>query len=687
MLCNTHERTCARTVIALALSAGFAAPAGHALAQSAPLRVVVLSGDAAPGGAPGVGFSSVDLGFGFAYLNNAGQVAFMANQTGPGVMAANDRGIWAGSPGALALAAREGDAAPDLAGATYALLTETPSLSGDGAVAFRAVIAGPGIGPANDEAMFAGLPGAVRLAAREGDAAPGPPGSIYGSFAQSRVNSFHELAYIGTFGSGLQALWFGAPGGITHILSVGYPAPGLPPGISYGLLAANAPSVVLNSAGQIVYRGMVAGPGIVAANDDAIWGGTPGSTHLIARAGAAAPGSVTYPDGGIFSAFEDPVITDSGAAAFRAFLAGPSVTTANDFGIYREIILGVLAKVAREGELAPGTGGAVFDRLDALATAGAPRMNNAHGVSFRAVVSGAGTTPANDVGIFGHSDIGIVVLIARESDPVVAVGAGVTLGSINAVPPVLNGQNRVAFMATLTGGGVTLADDAAILATNGLGDLVVAAREGGAVEVSPGVLRTLTTIRVISGTGTQDGAPTSYNDRGVLIFRADLNDGRAAILLSDVNATCRPTVSSHPTDATSCVGGAASFGVSGAGAGLSYQWRHDGLPLTDGAGVSGASTPHLMLSGLGTMDVGTYDCIVGNVCGGTASNGAVLTVCYANCDCSTILPTLNVGDFTCFLQRFAAGEPYANCDGSTVPPVLNVGDFTCFLENVAAGCP
>jgi trimeric autotransporter adhesin len=60
--------------------------------------------------------------------------------------------------------------------------------------------------------------------------------------------------------------------------------------------------------------------------------------------------------------------------------------------------------------------------------------------------------------------------------------------------------------------------------------------------------------------------------------------------------------------------------------------------------------------------------------------------CYANCDLSTAPPVLNVGDFTCFLQRFAEGDAYANCDQSTTPPVLNVGDFTCFLQRFAAGC-
>jgi hypothetical protein len=61
--------------------------------------------------------------------------------------------------------------------------------------------------------------------------------------------------------------------------------------------------------------------------------------------------------------------------------------------------------------------------------------------------------------------------------------------------------------------------------------------------------------------------------------------------------------------------------------------------------------------------------------------------CYPNCDQSTTLPILNVQDFTCFLQRYAAADPYANCDNSTQPPVLNVQDFTCFLQQYATGCP
>jgi len=51
-----------------------------------------------------------------------------------------------------------------------------------------------------------------------------------------------------------------------------------------------------------------------------------------------------------------------------------------------------------------------------------------------------------------------------------------------------------------------------------------------------------------------------------------------------------------------------------------------------------------------------------------------------------VQPALNVQDFGCFLNKFAAGDPYANCDASTVAPILNVQDFACFLNRFAAGC-
>jgi hypothetical protein len=80
-------------------------------------------------------------------------------------------------------------------------------------------------------------------------------------------------------------------------------------------------------------------------------------------------------------------------------------------------------------------------------------------------------------------------------------------------------------------------------------------------------------------------------------------------------------------------------------------------------------------------------CMVSNACGSTPSPEATYAVCYANCDCSTTPPVLNINDFICFQQRFASGNLAANCDASTIPPILNVNDFVCFQSLFVAGCP
>ncbi|MFN0131104.1 MAG: hypothetical protein ACKVW3_00995 [Phycisphaerales bacterium] len=69
-----------------------------------------------------------------------------------------------------------------------------------------------------------------------------------------------------------------------------------------------------------------------------------------------------------------------------------------------------------------------------------------------------------------------------------------------------------------------------------------------------------------------------------------------------------------------------------------------------------------------------------------AAHGPDSPGCYANCDSSTPVPFLNVNDFVCFNEKFAAGDTHANCDQSTIAPILNVNDFVCFNNLFAAGC-
>jgi hypothetical protein len=107
-----------------------------------------------------------------------------------------------------------------------------------------------------------------------------------------------------------------------------------------------------------------------------------------------------------------------------------------------------------------------------------------------------------------------------------------------------------------------------------------------------------------------------------------------------------------------------------------WQMHYDNIERApDGLGALSPISHWDVSGGAG----GDYTIILSGAC-------FISPVCYANCDGSTTEPILNVADFSCFLSKFAAGDPYANCDGSTTPPVLNVADFSCFLGEFAAGC-
>ncbi len=100
------------------------------------------------------------------------------------------------------------------------------------------------------------------------------------------------------------------------------------------------------------------------------------------------------------------------------------------------------------------------------------------------------------------------------------------------------------------------------------------------------------------------------------------------------------------------------------------------------------------MSGSGGLELG---CTTGQPDAGQMSGGTLFVTggfwplpesvsCYANCDGSSLAPILNINDFQCFMNLYAAQDPRANCDNSSSPPVLNVNDFQCFLNTYAVGC-
>ena len=84
----------------------------------------------------------------------------------------------------------------------------------------------------------------------------------------------------------------------------------------------------------------------------------------------------------------------------------------------------------------------------------------------------------------------------------------------------------------------------------------------------------------------------------------------------------------HPVDLTNIVPGSdVSFSVTATGtAPLSYQWQKDGVDLTDGGSITGATTATLTITGVMESDEGDYRYVVTNIAGMDTSNAAMLTV-------------------------------------------------------------
>jgi hypothetical protein len=191
-------------------------------------HLVFRAGLDAPGTPPGVkfanGWTHLPL-----HLNDQGKVIFYASLSGPGLDDTNDSGIFAGPPAALELIARAGSHAPGTApGVVFSKTLEqvaAPFLfnfdeikqNNIGTIAFKGRITGPGITSANDEGLWIGAAGAMKLYVSEGYQAPGMPpgvvfsriqngGSILTPFTLLRLTDTDQIAFMtGVTGPGVNS--------------------------------------------------------------------------------------------------------------------------------------------------------------------------------------------------------------------------------------------------------------------------------------------------------------------------------------------------------------------------------------------------------------------------------------------------------------------------------------------------
>lgn len=172
------------------------------------------------------------------------------------------------------------------------------------------------------------------------------------------------------------------------------------------------------------------------------------------------------------------------------------------------------------------------------------------------------------------------------------------------------------------------------------------------------------------------GVPVSQLDYHQDVWRYDGAQSRGVL------------IAQAPAAQSAFVGQVVEFAIVAPGA-ISFQWYRNGAVLDNGGEYSGVTTDTLTISGVTVVDRAVFSVQASAGCGAATARAALRVFdqfCFSNCDGSTVQPFLNINDFMCYLNRYAAGDLRANCDGSTAVPVLNAVDFQCFLSMYGAGC-
>ncbi|HEV8272575.1 MAG TPA: immunoglobulin domain-containing protein [Chitinophagaceae bacterium] len=86
-----------------------------------------------------------------------------------------------------------------------------------------------------------------------------------------------------------------------------------------------------------------------------------------------------------------------------------------------------------------------------------------------------------------------------------------------------------------------------------------------------------------------------------------------------------PTITSQPQNQLLCPGSNATFTIVATEPGLTYQWRKDGVNLTNGGNIAGVTSATLTINAVTTNNVGSYDVLVTGGCS-LPSAAATLTL-------------------------------------------------------------
>jgi hypothetical protein len=420
----------------------------------------------------------------------------------------------------------------------------------------------------NDTAIWLeSEPGTLRYVAREGDPVPGlnyrfndpdsgeylrmsNDGSIYfpgGMTSTSSPTTFNSAIFKSSPTSGSQVMVVSSPagGGIpttnTDFFSnfLGFNSLGhitMQTGTGFG------PIWVLDSVGlsQIAPTGSF--PMINDLGDAAyrvidnnnlrrleVWNRNPRASRVIARQNQVAPGT-----GGatFFRMGDESSFTDAnGKVSFVGWVVGTNVTEDNDFGVWSETSPGgPLALDLREGQHATGTvAGDVWTGFDQFSLPVTYSRNGT--VAMRLGLAGSDVGTTNDSGVWAGKSASQLHLVAREGDQAAGTEPGTLFSQFDMAGTTTDG--RGVFQAFLSANGLDPNRDRGIWAEGLDGVLHLVARRGDSVRLPSGEVTQLTSVQF----DTQLGV----GGLGYVAFISTLANGQRGVFVSSIAAVPEPS--------------------------------------------------------------------------------------------------------------------------------------------------
>lgn len=532
------------------------------------LRVVLRSGDQAPGLAAGILMqTATGTGpTGTPCISPFGEILFFSsslNDGGATVTTANDTALFWGPPGSYVVLAREGDPV-NIAGVAGAYTFGSQTVSGqfntinaNGVVLFSTALIGA---PADqDSVMVTGAPNALTKVMQEGDVFP--DGSIvvptFGT-TLSGINQLneagqvlHEVKFSTTVGAATtandRALAIWTPGfGDTVIAREGQQAPGLAPGILFATPSSgwsvDTGAAVFTKSGNCAISAALDQGGVTAIDDRAIYYGGVGGMNLVVRKNdpTGQPNDVRF---GVFNT-SSLTSNDAGQIAVVSSLQNgtvPGIITATNDTCIAFGSAGNVTPIAVEGSPVPGIASFVFGSI--AGGTNSPHLNALGHVVFQVTITD-GVTPRPV--IFCHDALHGTRVLLDGNDTITTTvgtanwftGGSVQFNSADGGPSHFNNSGdwaaKINFNSPLTGA-ILRGRTGSLQATPASLDTVAGGTQTFAIDATPAHGNSL---YVILGTqsGTRPGFLSPLGPQNVPLN----NDAWTQLSLSLANSAVYP---------------------------------------------------------------------------------------------------------------------------------------------------